>query len=84
MGKLAEQVLQYLNTTSSDQLSRDWEELKQYNEGPNILDVISNYGRLSLESPLTTILDSSISETSCVVFDNYSQIYNDSDLCLAA
>ena len=46
MGKLAKISLKYLTETPSEQLAKDWEELKKYNEqGPDILDVINNYGR---------------------------------------
>ncbi len=46
MGELADFVKHYFDTTSSEQLRRDWEELKEANNhGPNVLDVINNYGR---------------------------------------
>lgn len=82
MGKLADLVLHYLDSTSSEQLQKDWEELKPYNSyGPNILDVISNYGRASitLETPLVS------SEKSKVIKDDFSKSYtSSSNLCLAS
>ncbi len=46
MGELADFVKHYFDTTSSEQLRRDWEELKiANNHGPNVLHVINNYGR---------------------------------------
>lgn len=41
MGKLLDDVKKYLSESSSEQLKKDWEELKKYNdEGPNIEDII--------------------------------------------
>lgn len=44
MGKLADAVIGYLNAASKEQLLKDWEELKRFNEGgPDILEVIGGY-----------------------------------------
>ncbi len=79
MGQLADKVLQYLHTTPSDQLRQDWEDLKQYNQGPDILSVLSNYGRISLESPLPTIY-----EPTHTIRVDYSSIFTCSELYLSA
>lgn len=82
MGKLADMVLGYLQNTPSEQLRKDWEELKHYNtQGPNIMDVISNYGRgtIVLKTPLLA-LEERVPE----VRDEFPTTYTSSDLCLAA
>ena len=41
MGKLANELLEYLSKISDEQLSKDWNELKQFNEiGPEVTDFI--------------------------------------------
>ncbi len=84
MGTLADKVLEYLESTPSEQLRRDWDELKQWNtQGPNILDVISNYGQgtIVLQTPLL-----SDAEKVQEVKDDFPNSYNSSSksLCMAA
>ena len=75
MGKLAASVINYLKTSSSEQLRKDWEDLKKYNEnGPNILDVINNYGLSVNEYRLSENL----------IKERLNDIYNNDELCLAA
>lgn len=82
MGKLADKVLEYLNTTPSDQLHQDWEELKYYNtQGPNILDVISNYGRNTYTISIPPMPSDVIIKN---VIDNFPNTFDSTDLCLAS
>lgn len=75
MGKLASSVINYLRTSSSEQLMKDWDDMKKYNEsGPNILDVINNYGLSVNEYRLSDNTRN----------DRLNYIYNNFELCLAA
>ncbi len=41
MGQLADIVINYLKNTPSEQLKKDWDELKKYNiSGPYITDIL--------------------------------------------
>lgn len=86
MGILANMVIGYLTDTPSEQLSKDWEELKPYNaQGPDILDVISNYeretGSILIESPLSPSDENSQE----IIDDGFTKTYTSSNsLWLAA
>lgn len=43
MGKLVQELMEYLSNTSNEQLEEDFNELEYYNEiGPNVEDFIKN------------------------------------------
>lgn len=43
MGKLVQELMEYLNNASNEQLEEDFKELEYYNEiGPNVEDFIKN------------------------------------------
>ncbi len=43
MGKLVQELMEYLNNTSNEQLEEDFKELEYYNEiGLNVEDFIKN------------------------------------------
>lgn len=47
MGKLLDEVKAYFASASKEQLRKDWEELKEYNEfGPIALSVLDNANSL--------------------------------------
>lgn len=52
MGRLAESVIRYLRTTPKEQLEKDWEELKKYNES----------GTLIITQPLFTLTAEEVEE----------------------
>ena len=75
MGVLTEFVKNYFATTPEEQLRQDWEELKSYNaQGPDILDVIDNYGQHQPDF-LVTKLD---------ISENYINNRDDMELYQAA
>lgn len=42
MGKLFEQLKEYFETTPKEQLDKDWEELKHWNEiGPDVTEFVN-------------------------------------------
>ena len=81
MGYIADFTEHYFSTTSPEQQKRDWEELKKYNQGPNILDVINNYGRGTQHIiPFDEWSDDNVISSS----DMIDSSFNDTDLFLAA
>lgn len=56
MGKLLDFMTNYFKNSSTEQLEKDWDELKQYNEnGPNILDVINGSKQFNFHSMIDDI-----------------------------
>ncbi len=74
MGILANYVKEYLASSTGEQLRLDWEELKKFNaQGPDMLDVLCNYGRGSyIVTPL-------ICDEPTVSLPEFSASFQDSD-----
>jgi hypothetical protein len=81
MGYIADVTEHYFSTTTPEQQKRDWEELKKYNVGPDILDVINNYGKeTQFLIPYRTYCHENIVSLSSSIV----RYFNDDELYLSA
>ena len=81
MGKLADFVASYFDNTPEEVLEKDWDELKKYNEeGPDMIDVITNRGW----SPAVIVSSASSGDTRSATIADFDTSYTEQELFLAA